>query len=509
MPQVQGQYQTQSEAQLQKLSPLQLMTTRLLELSVVELEQRVKDESIENFALETDRTADSDDMASFDSSEESTGESADEMDGVDAEKYDEMAERMAFMEDYLDSDDLPAFQQRNDTDKQERPLGETVSFVDDLMNQLVDFDLTDHQRELVEYLIGSLNDNGYIETPLSRIADEMMFHHNIYTDETELEQALSILQQFDPPGIGARDTRECLLLQIDRKMNDKEHLLGDKYFLLEDGRRIIANYYDLFINNNVEKLKAIMNMSSARLRLIFDELKKLNLHPGLSLTESAKDRVQTAIPDFIVETDENGQITVQLNHGDLPKLRVSREYIKRLKTYEMTKRKLTRDEQEFVAYTRPKVDAARLFIEAIRQRQETLLRTMKAIAQMQQPFFLSQDPNDLKPLILKDVAKKAGYDISTVSRVRNSKYCLLDGRMYPLSFFFKHPRSNAIGESVDAAKAQEAIGRLIAAEDKTHPLSDQQISLLLAKMGINIKRRTVAKYRDEIGIPPLQHRLSI
>ena len=219
--------------------------------------------------------------------------------------------------------------------------------------------------------------------------------------------------------------------------------------------------------------------------------------------------MQTAIPDFIVETDENGQINVQLNRGDLPQLRVSREYVKRLKAYETTKRKLTRDEQEFVTYTRPKVDAARLFIEAVRQRQETLLRTMKAITQMQRQFFLTQDPNELKPLILKDVAEKAGYDISTVSRVRNSKYCLLDGRMYPLSYFFKHPRSNAKGESVDAAKAQDAISRLVAAEDKTHPLSDQQISLLLAQMGINIKRRTVAKYRDEIGIPPVQHRLSI
>ena len=503
MPQQQGQYQVQSEAQLQRLSPLQLMTTRLLELSVLELEQRVKDESIVNFALETGDCGEAD---TFDGNDEPVADSADEVgDG----SVDEMEERMAFMEEYLDNDDLPAFQQRFDNDRQERPLGETVTFVDDLMNQLVDFDLNDHQRELVEYLIGSLNDNGYLDTPLPRIADEMMFHHNIETDEMELEQALGILQQFDPPGIGARDTRECLLLQIDRKMNDKDHLLGDKYFLLEDGRRMIADHYDLFVNNNVEKLKTVLNVSTARLRLIFDELKKLNLHPGLSLTESAKDRVQTAIPDFIVETDLNGEINVQLNRGDLPKLRVSQEYVKQLKTYETTQRKLTRDEQEFVAYTRPKVDAARLFIEAIRQRQETLLRTMNAIVLMQRPFFLSQDPNDLKPLILKDVAKQAGYDISTVSRVRNSKYCLLDGRMYPLSYFFKHPRSNAKGESVDAAKAHDAISRLVAAEDKAHPLSDQQLSSLLAKMGINIKRRTVAKYRDEIGIPPMQHRLSI
>ena len=274
MPQQQGQYQVQSEAQLQRLSPLQLMTTRLLELSVLELEQRVKDESIVNFALETGDCGEAD---TFDGNDEPVADSADEVgDG----SVDEMEERMAFMEEYLDNDDLPAFQQRFDNDRQERPLGETVTFVDDLMNQLVDFDLTDHQRELVEYLIGSLNDNGYLDTPLPRIADEMMFHHNIETDEMELEQALGILQQFAPPGIGARDTRECLLLQIDRKMNDKDHLLGDKYFLLEDGRRMIADHYDLFVNNNVEKLKTVLNVSTARLRLIFDELKKiLSLKP--------------------------------------------------------------------------------------------------------------------------------------------------------------------------------------------------------------------------------------
>lgn len=505
MPQTQGQYQIQSEAQLLKLSPLQLMTTRLLELPIVELEQRVKDESIDNIALETSRTADADD--DFRDAEE-TGDDADGFAEDSSEETEEADRPDASIDDFLDSDELPVYQQHGD-DRQDRPVGETVSFVDDLMEQLVDFDLTDHQRELVEYLICSLNDNGYIEAPLSRIADEMMFHHNIYTDEAELEEALHILQQFDPPGIGARDTRECLLLQIDRKMNDKEHLLGDKYFLLEDGRGIIADHYDLFINNNVEKLKSVTGLSSARLHVIFSELKKLNLHPGLALTESAKDRVQSAIPDFIVETDENGQVSFRLNRGDLPALRVSRDYARQLKAYESANRKLSRSEQDFVTYTRTKIDAARLFIEAIRQRNETLTKTMKAIIQLQHQFFLTQAPEDLQPLILKDVADAAGYDISTVSRVRNSKYCLLDGRIYPLSYFFKHPRANAQGETVDAAHARESIRTLVAAEDKAHPLSDQQISRLLTQFGINIKRRTVAKYRDEIGIPPMQKRLSI
>ena len=509
MPQMQGQYQVQSEAQLQKLSPLQLMTTRLLELPIVELEQRVKDEAIDNVALDVSRVSSADDADDDDvgGSEDDTRDSlSDDVDGIN----DETESRDTSLDDYYESDELPVYQQGSGgDDRQERPVGETVSFVDDLMEQMIDFDLDDHQRELVEYLICSLNDNGYIEAPLSRIADEMMFHHNIYTDEAELEDALHVLQQFDPPGIGARDTRECLLLQLDRKMNDKEHLLGDKYFLLEDGRRIIDEHYNLFVNNNVERLKGVTGLSAARLQVVFAELKKLNLHPGLALTESAKDRVHSATPDFIVETDENGQVSFRLNRGDLPSLHVSKDYVQQLKAYESAGRKLSRSEQEFVAYTRTKLDAARLFIEAIRQRNETLTKTMKAIIRLQHEFFLTQSPEDLHPLILKDVADLAGYDISTVSRVRNSKYCLLDGRIYPLSYFFKHPRANAQGQTVDADQARETIRRLVGGEDKTHPLSDQQLSELLVQSGINIKRRTVAKYRDEIGIPPMQKRQSV
>ena len=508
MPQVQGQYQVQKEAQLLRLSPLQLMTTRLLELPIVELEQRVKDESIDNIALETDRSnASEEDFGNRD--EDFDQDSADEIDTIDGERADETDDREVSIDDYADSDELPVFQPSETSDRQERPLGETLSFVDDLMRQMIDYGLNDHQRELVEYLIYSLNDNGYIEASLSRIADEMLFHHNIQTDETELEEALHILQQFDPAGIGARDTRECLLLQLERKMNDREHLIGEKYFLLEDAHRLIAEHYDLFVNNNVEKLKTVMNLSAARLRVIFEELRKLNLHPGLALTESAKDRVQSAIPDFIVETDENGQIDFRLNRGDLPELFINREYAQQLKEYQTSKRKLSRSEQDFVTYIQRKIEAAKLFIEAIVQRQNTLKKTMAAIIQLQHTFFLTQDPNDLQPLVLKDVAEKAGFDISTVSRVRNSKYCLLNGRIYPLSYFFKHPRSNAQGTAIDADRVRDRIRQLVAEEEKAHPLSDQQICDMLNKMGFEIKRRTVAKYRDEIGIPPLQKRQSI
>ncbi len=515
MAQEQRQYQVQTEAQLLKLSPLQLMTTKLLELPIVELEQRVKDEAIDNVTLETGSAEGS---ASSDNSDypESTdysesSEYSDESDYSDTpEDSDSSDDNHSNYDDLYDSDELPVYSQNGGGEnKQEYVIGETVSFVDSLMEQLVDFDLTAHQRTLVEYLINSLDDNGFIENPLYRIADEMLFQHNIETTEEELEEALRILQQFDPAGIGARDTRECLLLQIDRKMNDKEHLLGDKYFLLEEGRNIVADHYELFVNNNTEKLSRLLNISPSRLKLIFDELKKLNLHPGLALTESARDRVSTAVPDFIVETDENGQITCRLNNGEMPTMRINREYVDQLKAYEKTERKLSRSEQDFVTYTRNKIDSAKLFIEAVRQRNNTLMKTMEAIIAMQRQFFLTQDPDDLQPLILKEVAEKAGFDISTVSRVRNSKYCMIDGHIYPLTYFFKQSRTNAQGEMLDADKTKSAIRQLIENEDKTTPLADGQLAELLGKQGINIKRRTVAKYRDEMGIPPVQKRLSL
>ena len=505
MAQEQRQYQIQTEAQLLKLSPLQLMTTKLLELPIVELEQRVKDESIDNITLETGPATSEEVSEHSDYSDVS--ENSEDSENSENTEYSDSSTNY---DDLYDSDELPVFGQNSgDDERQERVVGDTVSFVDSLMEQMVDFDLTPQQRTLVEYLINSLNDNGFIDTPLYRIADEMLFQHNIETTEEELEEALAILQQFDPAGIGARDTRECLLLQIDRKMNDKEHLLGEKYFLLEEGRTIVAEHYDLFVNNNTEKLSRLMNISPARLKLIFEELKKLNLHPGLALTESARDRAGTVVPDFIVETDENGHISCRLNNGELPTMRINKEYVQQLKAYENTERKLSRSEQDFVTYTRAKVDSAKLFIEAVRQRNDTLTKTMKVIISLQREFFLSQDPDDLKPLILKDVAEKAGFDISTVSRVRNSKYCMVDGNTYPLTYFFKHAYSNAHGEMVDADKTKEIIKQLVGSEDKKAPLSDGKIAELLTGQGINIKRRTVAKYRDEMGIPPVQKRLSI
>lgn len=505
MPQLQGQYNLQTQQQQLKLSPLQLLTTRLIELSIGELEERVKNEVEENIGLdfgEEGKERDND-VSSYENGSDD-GDGADDAEGE--EKPDGMADFS--IDDYASPDDVPSYiQNMMEAERNEMPLGDSVSFIDSLNEQLMDCDLNDHQRTLVEYLIGSLDSNGFIDAPLYKIADEMLFNHNIETTEEELTEMLHVLQEFDPAGIGARDARECLLLQIDRKMQDRGHLLGDRFFLLESGRRIVDEHFDLFMNNSMERLQAVTGIPHSRLQLVMEELRKLNLHPGLALCESANDRVQTAIPDFIVETDGISSIEFHLNKGDIPALRLSQEYVEQLQMLESSNRRLTRSEQDFVTYMRQKLNAARNFIEAIKLRHNTLTATMKAIIDLQREFFLSQSPDDIKRMVLKDVAEKAKLDISTVSRVCNSKYCLLDGRIYPLRYFFKLTRTNANGEEIDAEVVRSAISEIVGAEDRRNPLTDEQIAERLRKYNIQIKRRTVAKYRDEIGIPTAKKRL--
>lgn len=518
MPQNLGQYQMQTERQLQKLSPLQLLTARLLELPVAEFENRVYDEVDDNITLVSDRdrefdddTADSaGDMAEMDYGE---GDADTGYGDGDDDYAEERTRTSSELDDYLSIDDAPDYLRNHveqTAEKEESPLGYSQSFIEELMAQLADCDVSEHQRELVEYLIGSLDDNGFLSMSLAEIADDMLFSHNIYTDEAELQSALAILQGFDPPGIGARDSRECLLLQIDRKLNDREHLLGEKYFLLEKGREIISDSFDLFLKNNAEKLKRIYELSSSKYSLIMDELRKLNVRPGLSLSESSQDRTQVAVPDFIVDTDFEGGVTFRLAKGNLPPLRISREYLQQLNELEKPGRKLSRGEKESQTYLRGKYDAARLFIDAVRQRHETMTAVMRALVTLQREFFLSQNPADLKKMVLKDVAEKSHLDISTVSRVCNTKYCLLDGRLYPLKYLFRRETTNAEGEILDLDNVKEAIRMLTESEDKTTPYSDKSLSEQLSKRyGIKISRRTVAKYRSLLGIPASEDRSSI
>ena len=495
------QIQTQKTEQQLRLSQQQLQLVRLLEMPIAEFEQQVKKELMDNPALEEGASGDrnGDDVA--DSSDEM------EMNDTGIDPYGDIEnERISDLTAYSD-DDLPVYTSSGRTERNEMPLGDSGSFIEYLEDQMMNYDLSEDEQKILKYLIGSLDKRGFIDRPLSALTDELAFKEYIYVSEQEVEKVLHILQSFDPVGIGARSTQECLLLQIDRQLNNEEAPVSDlKRKILQMERDIIARHYDLFINKNKERLKNKLGISTVQVDALFEDIKKLNVNPGFALSESSADRVQTQIPDFIIETDPEGNIEMRLNSGEVPRLHVSGDYINQLKTFQSHPSKLTRSEKEGLVYTRQKIEAAQMFIESVKQRRRTLYETMKAIIELQHTFFLTKDEEDKVRMVLEDVAKKSGYDVSTVSRVCSSKCALLDGRIYPLSDFFKLTRKNAAGEEIDGRRVREMLKELVDTEDKMNPYSDDRLVALMKQRGVALARRTVAKYRMELGIPPVNSR---
>lgn len=480
--------QTLSQGMTQTLTPQQLLLVKLTEMSIADLEQHVKNEIEANIALEEGKSSDD---------ENTTNEYGEEYDEGGRED-----DSLIQLGDYGSEDDIPDYlkKQVETSYKDEMPIGDTVTFLDDLESQMIDYELSEKQQDLIYYLIGMLNDDGFLEQPIYRITDELLFNHNIETTDEELEEALSILQQFEPAGIAARDLKECLILQIDRMLK-KEGIDDDKAEMLRLERRIIADEYENFKNRNYDKLAQNLSVDKTVIKYAVEAIKRLNPRPGRALCESPVDRVQTAIPDFIIETDGEGGVSFQLNRGEIPSLHVSEQFISLAREYQQKGEKMQKQAKENLLYFKQKIDAAQGFIDAIQQRQQTMTATMRAIIALQKDFFLSQDDEDLKKLIYKDVAEIAHVDISTVSRVCKSKYALVDGRMYPLTYFFKRNRKNAEGEDVDSHTVETAIQKIVDEENKQAPYTDEQIVEKLKELHINIKRRTVSKYRDTLAIP--------
>lgn len=494
------QIQTQKTEQQLRLSQQQLQAVRLLEMPIAEFEQQVKKELVDNPALEEGAPEERDNV----------GESVDELGNNDTgiDPYSDMDnENIANLSMYSD-DDLPVYTSGSGvTERNELPLGDSGSFIEYLESQMMNYDLSEEEEKMLRYLIGSLDNRGFIDRSIATITDELAFKEYLYVSEQEVEKVLHILQSFDPAGIGARSTQECLLLQIDRQLDNEEKTVSDlkkRILLLE--REIIAHHYDLFINKNKERLKNKLGISSIQVDALFEEIRKLNVNPGFALSESTADRVQTQIPDFIVETDPEGNIEMRLNGGEVPRLHVSGDYIHQLRVLQSRPSKLTRSEKEGMAYTRQKIEAAQMFIESVKQRRRTLYETMKAIIDLQRTFILTKDEDDKVRLVLEDVAKRSGYDVSTISRVCNSKCALLDGRIYPLSEFFKLTRKNAVGEEIDGRRVREMLQELVDTEDKMNPYSDDRLVELMKQKGVTLARRTVAKYRAEMGIPAVNSR---
>ena len=492
--------QIQEQLQQQKLgqtfSQQQLLQSSLIELPVAQLVDRINTEMNDNPALETESPYDDDTIAT----EEADFGGGSDADGAeDFETATEREERQSALDEALngigrDDEDLPVYQSGSSysEDREEMVYGETESFYDQLKEQVGEMELTDKERDIIEYLIGSLDDDGLLRKDLSIVSDELAIYHNIDASEKEIEHVLLILQAFDPAGIGARSLQECLLLQIERRDPSK---LRD---LME---RVVNDYFEAFTRKHWDKIQEDLKLNDTQAEALFHELRKLNPRPGASLGETVGRSMQQITPDFIVDTQDDGTITFTLNNGEVPELKVSQSFVDSMKEYQQNKEHMSKQTKEALLYIKKKVDAAQGFIEAVKVRRHTLSVTMRAIIQLQRQFFLDGDEASIRPMILKDVAEKSGLDISTVSRVSNSKYAQTRWGTFPLRHFFSDGYVTESGEELSTRQIKAALRDLVEAEDKRKPLSDDQLKDLLAEKGFPIARRTVAKYREQLGIP--------
>ena len=494
MAQSSRQVQTQAQQQIQTLSPQQILAVKLLELPAIELEDRVRAELLENPALEEGRedTATGDDAYAEDATPDTSKDSPE--DGGDTD-YDSLS-------DYLNEDDIPDYKlQENNRSRGEQmeeiPFSDATSFYETMKEQLNERDLTEHQRELAEYIIGSLDDDGLLRKPLDGLCDELAIYAGIETTPEELEEVLKIIQDFDPPGLGARDLRECLLLQIRRKMEQPN---ADRT-LLKTEEAIVTDCYDEFTRKHWDKIQQKLELDSDVCDHAIREVCKLNPRPGASLGEAIGKNLQQIVPDFLVETADDGSITVTLNNRNVPELRMSRDFTQMVEEHTKNKANQSKASKEAMLFLKQKMDAAQGFIDAVKQRQNTLMKTMQAIVDLQCPFFLEGDESLLRPMILKDVAERTGLDISTISRVSNSKYVQTNYGIYPLKFFFSDGYTTGDGEEMSVREIRKILKECIDSEDKKKPYTDDELTEILKQKGYPIARRTVAKYRQQLNIP--------
>ena len=489
--QIQEQRLTQQQRLTQSITQQQLLQAQLFELPITQLLERINAEMDDNPALEPS----TDDYADYAEGPESQDASDDQDSADDYEREERQSALDAALESLgRDDEELPVYQGGMSSQEEREPMvyGETESFYDQLKEQMDMVDLTEQQHDIMEYLIGSLDDDGLLHKSLDSICDELAIYHHVDVTEQEVEQVLRQLQQFDPAGIGARSLQECLLLQIERR---------DASRLKELMQQTIEHHFELFTHKHWDRLQQVLQLNDLQAETLIRELRKLNPKPGASLGEAVGRSMHQITPDFIVDTQDDGTITFQLNHGDVPELHVSQSFVDTLKEYQTDKDNMSRQMKEALLYTKKKVEAAQGFIEAIRVRRHTLTITMRAIIQWQHRFFEDGDEASLRPMILKDIAEKTGLDLSTVSRVSNSKYAQTRWGTFPLRYFFSDGYKTAEGEELSTRQIKVALRELIEGEDKRKPLSDDALMKLLAEKGYPIARRTVAKYREQLGLP--------
>lgn len=480
MPQVNTLQQTQSQTQGLTLSPQQVMALKLIELPTVEFEEKVRAELIENPALEEGKEETL-------PTEENTYEEDSAQESV--EDWD--------LGDYRTEDDIPDYKLREDNYSTENkaeniPFSDSVSFYETLLQQLDMQDLSAHEWEIGEYIIGSLDDDGWLRKSIESIVDELTIYRGIETDVAEVEHVLHTIQDFDPAGIGARDLKECLLLQIERKADSPIKDLAYK---------IISKYTDDFTHKRKERLMASLGIDEATYTEVWSELTKLNPRPGSSMGEVIGKNLQQITPDFIVETDTEGGLSLTLNGRNVPELRLSQDFLLMIEEYSHTKKKNQRESREALLFLKQKIESAQNFINAVKQRRETLTATMTTILELQKNFFVEGDESVLRPMILKDVADRTGLDISTISRVSNSKYVQTDFGIFPLKYFFSDGYTTAEGEELSVKHIKRILKETIETENKNEPYTDEELVLKLKEQGFDLARRTIAKYRQQLQIP--------
>ena len=493
----QGQIQEQRQEQRlqQTISGQQLLQAQLVEMPIQQLVERVRTEMDVNEALEP-VVDDHADYADYDGGSDG-GDISDDGDYDSQREREERSDALDAALESLGRDDeeLPVHQAGSyaaDEESESGVYGAALSFYDDLLEQVGELDLDERDRYVMEYLIRSLDDDGLLRTPLSDISEHLAIYDNIDVSEQQLETILRQLQQLDPAGIGARSLQECLLLQIERRKDSR---------LKELMTTVIADYFDAFTKKHWDRIGQQLGLDDLQTETLLHELRRLNPKPGTALSETMGRSMEQITPDFIVDTQDDGTVSFTLNNGDLPRLEVSQSYVDLIRDYQTNKDHMTRQQKEALLYTKQKVDAAQGFIDAVNKRRTTLTKTMRAIIQLQHRFFEEGDESLLRPMILKDINELTGLDLSTISRVSSSKYAQTRWGTFPLKYFFSDGITTENGEELSTREIKAALRDIIEKEDHRKPLSDDALSEQLRRRGYPIARRTVAKYREQLGIP--------
>ncbi len=472
----------------QKLSPAQIQVIKMLEVPALELEERIRQELEENPALEEGRESD---------------EEAEELDNQNQE--DEGQNDEFDLEEYVADDDIPDYRLKiNNASKDDKhediPFSAGMTFHEFLIDQVGLLQISQKERLLVEYVIGNIDDEGYLRRTPEAMVDDIVFYAGVETTDQEMEQAVQYVRTLDPPGVGAFDLQDCLKLQLERKDNTKT---------IKSAQLIISDYFDEFSKKHFDKIQRGLSIDDETLKKVMAEIIHLNPKPGNAWSGNILEKsMSTIVPDFILENIE-GQLIVSLNNANIPDLRVSSTYNEMFQDYTGNKKNQSREMKDAVMFVKQKIDSARWFIDAIKQRQQTLLTTMIAIVNFQSEYFIEGDDTYIKPMILKDIADITGYDISTISRVSNSKYIQTEFGIFPVKYFFSESMTNDVGEEVSTREIKKILQDCVENENKQKPLNDDALVDVLKQKGYLIARRTVAKYREQLNIPVARMRKEI